>query len=634
MNMGNNTGSNNASQNIYNATAPLGNSSSAAKALKAQKEKEKKKYEEMLKKKKPEIPIDELCKKDIDPFYDYIDDEDDEFMKEQHEIEYSDINGYPEDTGYEASSWRGSKQYISCKIYYDEKDFKRKSKTALLVWCRAAVSSEDKSKRFIQVNCIELILKKGVLDEDDEKEKQRTNGLIFDPTDMKSFKFKSQYIIPIIHKKGNQRRLKTQLHPRRALLFVFSRQSVTQGATSLELFNLENDGKKIRYTGGNDKDNIHLEPNSIFTFGSDYYLNNECLEQNNLHFITKKLNNTHHEYVLLFHKPEIEQNISSGSKLVIFNLNDKNMNNFNKSNYNNYNNYNYNYHNNNRGTSLNFNSMVWQTLTVGQTYHHNLIDIYPRGLNDKKVVILFRIHHVNLINQDNTPAPPQALGQLDPNSNFNFESWSQIYYVNLDLTTNQIEKIEKFGFKTLPLSKCTDKESNCVDTMKFSQDGKFFALIKQREHNDEALFRIYRTGESNKSEFLCQMTNIDIKPWMIKLRSHFSMKFGYFFTISHTDDDIEKAWMIVAGPNVHGDLQTYRECLREWLYDDAISVIMAMIGLSHRYTLHFDIGYLAGEQMAAFDYNKYLDTMFFGVDDSTYLLFQNNIPKDEEEDSD
>eukprot|EP00486_Rosalina_sp_Unknown_P001407 CAMPEP_0201573936 /NCGR_PEP_ID=MMETSP0190_2-20130828/18060_1 /ASSEMBLY_ACC=CAM_ASM_000263 /TAXON_ID=37353 /ORGANISM="Rosalina sp." /LENGTH=103 /DNA_ID=CAMNT_0048001487 /DNA_START=36 /DNA_END=344 /DNA_ORIENTATION=+ len=103
--MGNNTGSNNASQNIYNATAPLGNSSSAAKALKAQKEKEKKKYEEMLKKKKPEIPIDELCKKDIDPFYDYIDDEDDEFMKEQHEIEYSDINGYPEDTGYEASSW-------------------------------------------------------------------------------------------------------------------------------------------------------------------------------------------------------------------------------------------------------------------------------------------------------------------------------------------------------------------------------------------------------------------------------------------------------------------------------------------------------------------------------------------------
>ncbi len=108
------------------------------------------------------------------------------------------------------------------------------------------------------------------------------------------------------------------------------------------------------------------------------------------------------------------------------------------------------------------------------------------------------------------------------------------------------------------------------------------------------------------------------------VRSHYSNKFGYFFSISHINDDIEKAWMILAGPNIHGDLQNYREILREWLYDDAISVIMDMIGLSHRYTLHLDIGYLAGEQMAHFDYNKNLDTMFFAVDDATYLLWQNN----------
>ena len=104
-------------------------------------------------------------------------------MKEQHEVEFSDIPGYPEDTGYKFSSWRGSKDFIACKIYYDEKDFKKKSKQALLVWCRAVVNEDDDSKKFIQVNLIELLLKKGVMDEEDEKEKERTNGLIFDPTD-------------------------------------------------------------------------------------------------------------------------------------------------------------------------------------------------------------------------------------------------------------------------------------------------------------------------------------------------------------------------------------------------------------------------------------------------------------------
>ena len=48
-----------------------------------------------------------------------------------------------------------------------------------------------------------------------------------------------------------------------------------------------------------------------------------------------------------------------------------------------------------------------------------------------------------------------------------------------------------------------------------------------------------------------------------------------------------------------------------------------MIGLSHRYTLHLDIGYLAGEQMGDFDYNQQLNTMIMGIDDATYLLFQN-----------
>ena len=163
-----------------------------------------------------------------------------------------------------------------------------------------------------------------------------------------------------------------------------------------------------------------------------------------------------------------------------------------------------------------------------------------------------------------------------------------------------------------------------MDKVKFSEDGKFFAVIKQREHNNEALFKIYRTGETDKGAFLCQMTNINIKPWMIQLRAHYSHKFGYFFSISHVHDDIEKAWMILAGPNIHGDLQTYRDCLREFIYDDAISVIIAMIGLAHRYTLHFDIGYLAGEQMADFDYNAELDTMCMAVDDASYLLFQTN----------
>ena len=562
-------------------------------------------------------------------------------MKEQHQVDFDDIDGYPEDTGYECvgeEEFRGTKEYICCKIYYNKRDFKKKSKTALLLWCRHVVSENDKSKRFIQVNLIDLLLQKkprGDNDDDDQKGggggEEKSNGLYFNPCDIKkSFKFRSQFIIPIIHKSGNQRRLKTELHPRRALLFIFSRQHIGQGTTALELFNFENDGKKIKYT---DKTNTFCEPNSIFSFGSDYYLNNERLEENNLHFITKKLNNTEHEYVLLFHKPEIEQNISSGSKLVIFDLTDKNMNNFNKSNNNNYNNYNYNYYNNNRGISLNFNTLIWNTLHVGQTYHHNLIDIFPRKRTDKSILILFRIHHVNLINQDNTPAPPQQLGNL-ANSNFNFESWSQIYYIDLDLTNNQIKDISKFGFKSLPLSKTTVKESNCVDTIKFSNDGKFFAIIKQREHNDEALFRIYRTGETDKSNYLCQMTNIDIKPWMIKLNSHFSLKHGYFFSISHINDDIEKAWMILAGPNIFGDLQTYRDILREFLYDDAISVIVSMIGLSHRFTLHLDIAYLAGEQMASFDYNKYLDTMFLAIDDANYLLFQNNIPSPDDDDDD
>eukprot|EP01084_Bolivina_argentea_P069042 125676_1 len=618
MSMGNNSsGKNNSDKNNDNHSTPLATATSNNNT--SQKEKDKKAFEE--KKKEPEILIDDLCKENIDPFFDDVGIDDDPFMNEQHEIELSDIPGYIEETGYKTSTFRGSKEFICCKLYYGEKEFKKRQKNGLLIWTRAVISEEKETDKYIQINCIELLL-------------NTTNELYFDPSNIKSYRLKSQYIIPIKHQNNNQQRLKCELHPKRPLLFIFTRQSINQGTTSLELFNFENDCKKIRYTGiyksNKQKSNNLLEPNAIFSFGSDYYLNNEGLEQNNLHFITKKFKNIHHEYVLLFHKPEIEQNISSGSKIVVFDLTEKTMNNFknnnnNNNNYNQYNNYHYNNYGNNRGTSINFNTSIWNLLHVGQTYHHNLIDIYPRDINDKNILIVFRIHHVNLINQDNTPAPPQALAQLDPNSNFNFESFSEIYYVNMDIEQKTFKDIKKFGFKSLQLSKTSVKESNCVDAVKFSHDGKFFAIIKQREYNDEALFRIYRTGETNKSNFLCQMTNIDIKPWMIELKSHYSNKFGYFFSISHINDDIEKAWMILAGPNIHGDLQNYREILREWLYDDAISVVMDMIGLSHRYTLHLDIGYLAGEQMAHFDYNKYLDSFFFAVDDATYLLFNNCI---------
>ena len=196
--------------------------------------------------------------------------------------------------------------------------------------------------------------------------------------------------------------------------------------------------------------------------------------------------------------------------------------------------------------------------------------------------------------------------------------------MNYSLTAGTTAEVKQFGFEALPLSKSTLKESNCVNSVKFSEDGRFLAVIKQREHNDEALFRIYRTGESDKERYLCQMSNIDIKPWMIVLRAHSSAKHGLFFSISHRHDEAEKAWLILAGPNIHNDLQTYRDTLRDWLYDDAISVVIAMIGLSHRYTLHLDIGNLAGEQMADFDYNKHLDAFFFAVDDADYLLWQTN----------
>eukprot|EP01084_Bolivina_argentea_P204037 348399_1 len=127
-------------------------------------------------------------------------------------------------------------------------------------------------------------------------------------------------------------------------------------------------------------------------------------------------------------------------------------------------------------------------LNVGQAYHHNLIDIFTKKENDKEILIQFRIHHVKLINQPQsnavnilTTAPPTA-----PNANnFNFESWSEIYYVGYDLLAKTFSKINKFGFNTLPLSKTSTKESNCVETIKFSENGKFFAMIKQREHNDE-----------------------------------------------------------------------------------------------------------------------------------------------------
>lgn len=188
---------------------------------------------------------------------------------------------------------------------------------------------------------------------------------------------------------------------------------------------------------------LDLEPNALFSFSSDYYLNNESLEQNDLHFISKKLKGERHEFVALFHKPEIEQNISSGSKLMVFDLTKKSMSNFKKQNVSNYSAY-YQYgghHQQHFAKSLNFNTAIWNTLSVGQMYHHNLIDIFPRSESDENVLILLRIHHVVLLNQDNTPAPPQSLAQLDPNSNFNFESWSELYYVHLNLLSMQIAKV-------------------------------------------------------------------------------------------------------------------------------------------------------------------------------------------------
>ncbi len=155
---------------------------------------------------------------------------------------------------------------------------------------------------------------------------------MFDPSNIKSYRLKSQYYIPNKHQNNNQQRLKCELHPKRPLLFIFTRQSVNQGTTSLEMFNFENDGEKIRFDPKNKQKKNWLEPNSVFSFGNDYYLNNECLEQNNLHFVTKKFKNIIHEYILLFHKPEIEQNISAGSKLVVFDLTDKTMNNFKTNN--------------------------------------------------------------------------------------------------------------------------------------------------------------------------------------------------------------------------------------------------------------------------------------------------------------
>eukprot|EP00485_Elphidium_margaritaceum_P005946 CAMPEP_0202695310 /NCGR_PEP_ID=MMETSP1385-20130828/8930_1 /ASSEMBLY_ACC=CAM_ASM_000861 /TAXON_ID=933848 /ORGANISM="Elphidium margaritaceum" /LENGTH=657 /DNA_ID=CAMNT_0049351313 /DNA_START=8 /DNA_END=1981 /DNA_ORIENTATION=- len=638
----------NGQRNTYNPADPLGRVASQRTSL-TQKELDRKKLEEEEKKKEPEIPIDDLCKKELDPFFKHIDDEHDSFMTKQYEVDFSEINAYPtEDTSdnkYKVASWRGSKEFLAVKIYYDETQFKKKSKTALLVWCRAVTDGDN--VRHIEVNLVDLYLKKYASggssssnDDEEEEEEQKGmeenlkryyNGLYFDPSDTeKSYKFKKRFVLPVEHRINNgsvkQLRLKCQLHPRRPLLFVFNRPNITQGITSLEVFNLESDGYKLRKMQGGG--GMHYRPNVVLSFGNDHYLSNENLEQNNLHFVSKKLRNAMHEYVLLFHKPEIEQNISSGSKLVIFDLTEKLItatdvkfaNNYNNTYYGGYNN-----NNNVTATSINFNTMVWNTLHVGQTYHHNLVDIFPRGIEDENISILFRIHHVTLLNQDNTPRPPQALQQLDPNSNFSFESYSELYYVNLNLSTRQLSDVTKNGFRSLQLSKTTLKESNCVDKVCFSQDGKFFAIIKQREFNDEALFRVYRTGETDKNNFLCQMTNIDIKPWMIQLRSHWSLKFGFFFTIHHINDDIEKDYLIVAGPNIYGDLQNYRQVLREWLYDDAISVIVSMIGLAHRYTLHLEnVAELAGEQMADFDYNPYLDAMLFAVDDAPYMLWQTN----------
>ena len=178
------------------------------------------------KEKEPVIPIDPLCRMEIDPFFDDIrPDGDDPFMRRQHEIEFSEIAGFPEDAEHSASSWRGSKELICCKIYYDES---RKHKNGLLVWCRAAVRSEKgEQRRLIEVNLVELILSKQT--DSDQK------GLQFDPSKVESYRLKRQCLIPVVlkHANGQQLRLKTQLHPTRPLLFIFCRQSVTAGYTSV-----------------------------------------------------------------------------------------------------------------------------------------------------------------------------------------------------------------------------------------------------------------------------------------------------------------------------------------------------------------------------------------------------------------
>eukprot|EP01083_Nonionella_stella_P118348 353286_1 len=147
MSMGNNSsGKNNSdknndnrstpSQNIYNAVQPSATVTSNNNTSNvSQKEKDKKAFEE--KKKEPEILIDDLCKENIDPFFDDVGIDDDPFMNEQHEIELSDIPGYIEETGYKTSTFRGSKEFICCKLYYGEKEFKKRQKNGLLIWTRA-----------------------------------------------------------------------------------------------------------------------------------------------------------------------------------------------------------------------------------------------------------------------------------------------------------------------------------------------------------------------------------------------------------------------------------------------------------------------------------------------------------------
>ena len=118
-----------------------------------------------------------------------------------------------------------------------------------------------------------------------------------------------------------------------------------------------------------------LEPNSLFSFASDYYLNNESLEQNELHFITKKLKGQRHEFVALFVKPEIEQNISSGSKLMVFDLTKQSMSNLKGGGTANYGHiYQYGQAQKDRAKSLNFNTAIWNTLRFGDGswFLHNL----------------------------------------------------------------------------------------------------------------------------------------------------------------------------------------------------------------------------------------------------------------------